>query len=73
LDVLAATHASAGKFSEAEQLAQRAQQAAVAANKGDLVRQIDERLRLYRMRTPYYQDSARAAELKPALKGRAAP
>ena len=53
LDVLAAAYASAGRFPDAIQTAQKAEELALAQSFTDLARQIQGRLSLYRENHPY--------------------
>jgi len=53
LDVLAAAYAAAGKFSQAQQSAQKAVELAASAGKNDLAEQIKNRLQLYKAGQSY--------------------
>ena len=57
LDVLAASHAAAGRYDEAVKVAQDALQRATAAGQGDFALRIGERLQLYLKRQPYIETS----------------
>jgi cytochrome c-type biogenesis protein CcmH/NrfG len=55
LDTLAAAYAAAGDFSKAVETARQALTLATAAQKPDLVREIQERLQLYERNQPFVE------------------
>jgi cytochrome c-type biogenesis protein CcmH/NrfG len=58
LDILAAAYAEAGRFDDAVEAAQKAQELAAASGQQELAQHIQERLKLYRAGRPFHGGSA---------------
>ena len=60
LDVLGAAYGSAGRYTEAVAAAEKARLKALEAQDKEHVAQIEQRIRLYKLRIPYFEPAARS-------------